>query len=135
MTATAASLQREGDRLRFSGTLDRSAATALPFWRMASASVNDLSVRASQVVLDAGRGTVVASEALPGAGSAPGVVIPSVAVAVEGDHLAALRAAPTPIVARTRDGITLLDLRTIDPADDAAVVAAVAALPHHRAGA
>ncbi len=113
--------------------LDRSAATTLPFWRMAAASVNDLSVRASQLVLDAGRGTVVASEALPGAGSAPGVVIASVAVAVEGDHLAALRVAPTPIVARTRDGITLLDLRTIDPADDAAVVAALAALPHHRA--
>ena len=36
MTATAASLQREGDRLRFSGTLDRSAATAL--WPQALAS-------------------------------------------------------------------------------------------------
>ena len=109
--------------------LDRTAADTVPFWRMAAASVNDLSVRASQLVADAGRGTVVASEALPGAGSAPGVVIPSVAVAVEGDHLAALRAAPTPIVARTRDGATLIDLRTIDPADDALVAAAIAALP------
>ena len=115
--------------------LDRSAATTLPFWRMASASVNELSVRATQLIARAGRGTVVASEALPGAGSAPGVVIPSVAVAVEGDHLAALRAAATPIVARTRDGVTLLDTRTIDPADDAAVAAAIAALPPHHTGA
>ena len=37
MTATAASLQREGDRLRLSGTLDRSAATAL--WPQATAAL------------------------------------------------------------------------------------------------
>ena len=37
MTATAASLQREGDRLRLSGTLDRSAATAL--WPQALAAL------------------------------------------------------------------------------------------------
>jgi L-seryl-tRNA(Ser) seleniumtransferase len=109
--------------------LDRTAADAIAFWRMANASVNDLSVRASQLVDDAGHGSVVPSEALPGAGSAPGAVIPSVAVALAGDHLAALRAAPTPIVARTRDGATFIDLRTIDPADDAPVAAAIAALP------
>ncbi len=109
--------------------LDRTADQTIPFWRMANASVNDLSVRASQLVADVGRGTVVPSEALPGAGSAPGMVIPSVAVAIDGDHLAALRAALTPIVARTRDGATLIDLRTIDPADDALVAAAIAALP------
>ena len=37
MSATAASLQRDGDRLRLSGTLDRSAATAL--WPQAAASL------------------------------------------------------------------------------------------------
>ncbi len=37
MTATAASLQREGDRLRLSGTLDRSAVTAL--WPQATAAL------------------------------------------------------------------------------------------------
>ena len=109
--------------------LARTAAETVPFWRMASASVNDLSVRATRIVQSVGSGRVVASEALPGAGSAPGVVIPSVAVAVPGDLRALLRVAqPTPIVARTRDGETLLDLRTIDPADDDHVADALATL-------
>lgn len=109
--------------------LDRTAATTIPFWRMATADVNELSVRASRLVQAAGCGTVVASEALPGAGSAPGTVLPSVAVALDGDHLAALRAEPTPIIARSRDRRTLLDLRTIDPADDDLVAAALTHLP------
>ncbi len=109
--------------------LHRTAAETIPFWRMAAASVNDLSVRAARIVQSIGAGRVVATEALPGAGSAPGVAIASVAVAVPGELLAALRAArPTPIVARTRDGETLLDLRTIDPADDDKVADALAAL-------
>jgi L-seryl-tRNA(Ser) seleniumtransferase len=109
--------------------LHRTAADTVPFWRMATASVNDLSVRATRIVQSVGRGRVVATEALPGAGSAPGVTIPSVAVAVPGDLLALLRVArPAPIVARTRDGETLLDLRTIDPSDDDHVADALATL-------
>ena len=68
---------------------------------------------------------VVATEALPGAGSAPGATIPSAGVAVAGDRTAALRARPVPIVARARDGRTVLDLRAVDPADDALIVAAL----------
>jgi len=108
--------------------LDRSAASSVPFWRMAADDVNELSVRATRLVAAAGCGAVVPSEALPGAGSAPGTVLASVAVAIEGDHLAALRAESIPIIARTRDGRTLLDLRTIDPADDELVAAALARL-------
>jgi L-seryl-tRNA(Ser) seleniumtransferase len=78
-----------------------------------------------------GVGAVVDSEAVPGAGSAPGVTMPSVAVRLQGDHLAALRRAEPPIVARTRDGATLLDLRTIDPADDAHVARSIAACAVH----
>jgi hypothetical protein len=37
-----------------------------------------------------------------------------------------LRNHSTPVVARTRDGATYVDLRTIDPDDDAVVVAALA---------
>ena len=40
----------------------------------------------------AGCGEVVDSEAVPGAGSAPGATIPSVGVRLAGDHLATLRA-------------------------------------------
>jgi L-seryl-tRNA(Ser) seleniumtransferase len=108
--------------------LDRSAATQVPFWQMASASINDLSVRAHELVIAAGVGDVVASEAVPGAGSAPGTIIPSVAVRVHGDHLAALRRSAPPIIARTRDGGTVLDMRTVHPSDDLHVAAALAAL-------
>jgi L-seryl-tRNA(Ser) seleniumtransferase len=66
--------------------------------------------------------------ALVGAGSAPGAVLPSFAVAVDGDVSARLRARTLPVVARVDRGVTLLDLRTVDPADDAAVVAALASL-------
>jgi len=109
--------------------LHRTAADTIPFWQMASASVNDLSVRAHVIVADSGHGHVVPSEALPGAGSAPGAIIPSVAIELTGDHLATLRHAPTPIVARTRDGVTTIDLRTVHPSDDTALTAALAALP------
>jgi hypothetical protein len=39
-----------------------------------------------------------------------------------------LRAAPTPIIARVRDQRTYLDLRSVDPEDDATVVQALRAL-------
>ena len=108
--------------------LDRTAATVVPFWQMASSSIDDLAVRAHRLVSAAGIGEVVASEAIPGAGSAPGTVIPSVAVSVAGDRLAGLRAAVPPIIARTRDGATLLDLRSVHPSDDGHLAAALAAL-------
>ena len=63
----------------------------------------------------------VATEALPGAGSAPGATIPSFGVRLAGDHLAALRANDPPVIARARDGVTVLDLRAVEPADDAIV--------------
>ena len=106
--------------------LDRSAASTIPFWRMASTSLHELRVRAERLVEAGGMGEVVDSEALPGAGSAPGVTMPSVAVRVAGDHLDALRRCDPPVVARTRDGATLLDLRTIDPTDDAHVARSIA---------
>ena len=107
--------------------LDRTAATRIPFWQMASTTVSALSARGHELVAAAGAGEVVPSEAVPGAGSAPGTVIPSVAIRLEGDRLAALRAAQPPIIARARDGATLLDLRTVHPSDDGHLAAALAA--------
>jgi L-seryl-tRNA(Ser) seleniumtransferase len=98
--------------------LDRSAATTVPFWQMVAASLEELTRRAEWVVQTAGAGEVVPSEAVPGAGSAPGTTIPSVAVRLPGDRLSALRGHTPPVVARTRDGATLLDLRSVHPSDD-----------------
>ncbi|MFM7043955.1 MAG: L-seryl-tRNA(Sec) selenium transferase [Ilumatobacteraceae bacterium] len=105
--------------------LDRTAATRVPFWRMVSTDLDALRSRATRIVQVVGAGTVVDSEALPGAGSAPGVTMPSVAVRVDGDRLASLRACTPPVIARTRDGATLLDLRSVDPDDDDLVAAAL----------
>jgi L-seryl-tRNA(Ser) seleniumtransferase len=115
--------------------LDKRAGTDIAFWRMVARSLADLEAAAerirSAVIHDAGidpaRLSVEASEALPGAGSAPGITMPSRALVVDGDHLAALRSAPTPVIARTRDGRTTLDLRAIDPDHERVVAAALGA--------
>lgn len=103
--------------------LGRDTAQRILFWQMASTPIADLYERAEAIVAAAGWGEVVGSDAIPGAGSAPGTVIPSVAIRVQGDHLAALRYARPAVVARTRDGATLLDLRTVHPDDDAHLTA------------
>ncbi len=108
--------------------LARTVATDVPFWQMAAATCGELRRRADSIVARAGTGDVVDSEALPGAGSAPGATIPSVAIRVAGDHLATLRAGTPPVIARCRDGMTLLDVRSVLPADDGVVADALAAL-------
>ena len=104
--------------------LRRDVATTIPFWRMASLSVEELRRRAGAI----GVGEVLAMESVPGAGSLPGVTIPSAGISVAGDHVQALRLCDTPIIARARHGHTLLDLRTVDPGDDPVVAAALRAL-------
>lgn len=105
--------------------LGRTAATEIPFWAMVAATVEDLQLRAGKIIATAGVGEIEPTEAVPGAGSAPGATIPSIAIRIAGDRLASLRACEPPIVARTREGATLLDLRTVDPRSDAAVAAAL----------
>ena len=92
---------------------------AIPFWRMATEPVAAIAARAAQI----GVGEVVETDAVAGGGTLPGRTIPSAGVAVAGDRRAELRAADPPIVARVREGRTVLDLRTVDPADDAHIAA------------
>ena len=96
---------------------------AIPFWHMATESVDNLRRRAEAL----GVGETVDTVAIAGAGSLPGLDIPSAGVAVDGDITAGLRAHDPRVIARTREGRTLLDLRTVDPSDDALVAKAVAA--------
>ena len=105
--------------------LNRTVIESVPFWQMAATTVNDLTVRAHELVAAAGCGEVVATEATPGAGSAPNAGIASVGIRVSGDHLVALRSARPPIVARSRAGGTVLDLRTVNPVDDQYLVEAL----------
>ncbi len=69
----------------------------------------------------------VACAATVGGGGAPGVELPSAAVSLPADYAARLRAARTPVLARTERGRCLLDLRTVDEGQDDALVAAVLA--------
>ena len=108
--------------------LARTVASDIPFWRMAAQPVAELRERAEKIVAAAGIGAVTDTESVPGAGSAPGVTIPSCGVVLEGDHLLALRAQATPIVARVREGRTFLDLRSVDPGDDEIVAGALTGL-------
>jgi L-seryl-tRNA(Ser) seleniumtransferase len=97
---------------------------AIPFWRMASVPVDALRARAKAI----GVGHVVETISLPGAGSAPGVEIPSAGLAVPGDHTDALRAHRPPVIARVHDETTVLDLRAVEPADDAVIASALRSL-------
>jgi L-seryl-tRNA(Ser) seleniumtransferase len=82
--------------------------------------------------LGPGTAEIVPADAFLGGGSAPEAPIPGEALALPGDPdlLARLRrGAPPhpPVVGYLRDGRLLLDLRTVDPEDEEALVAAVKA--------
>jgi L-seryl-tRNA(Ser) seleniumtransferase len=97
---------------------------AIPFWRAATRSPDELRQRAIAL----GVGEPLATAAVPGAGSAPGVTIPSFGVVVPGDHLAGLRAADPPIVARLVEHRTICDLRTVEPEHDRHLAATLVAV-------
>ena len=98
---------------------------AIPFWKMAMMPTSELDARASAIVKESGVGSVVPTTSVPGGGTLPTVEIPSVGISIPGDHRASLRAAPVAIMARVAEDSTVLDLRTVDPTDDAGIIAAL----------
>jgi L-seryl-tRNA(Ser) seleniumtransferase len=104
-------------------------ATGIPLWRMATASVDDLTARAEGIAAQVPGAKVVDTEAVAGGGSLPGLTIPSAGIAVEapgptGERiLAHLR--QHAVVARLDDDAVVCDLRTIDPLDDTALAEAL----------
>jgi L-seryl-tRNA(Ser) seleniumtransferase len=108
----------------------RGASSELPLWRMAASSTEDLETRARTLAeaisqLGGVKVEAVPTRAVTGGGSLPGGEIPSWAVAVTHaekgaeDVERALRFGSTPVIARIEDDRVLLDLRTVDPSDDA----------------
>lgn len=116
--------------------LDKRAASDIAFWRMVATPLATLRSRAEAIVGAVApahpAAVAVPMDALPGAGSAPGVTMPSYGVELDGDLLAPLRRHDRPVIARTRDGRTMLDLRSVDPADDPTIVEALSALAGQR---
>lgn len=100
--------------------------TRLPFWRLALTPAEELASRAS-VLADRLGGVVVEGHSTVGAGSVPGMTLPSPHVGLPGeDHLyESLLAADTPVLALREEGDLRLDLRTVEPESDELVAAAV----------
>lgn len=122
--ATTAALTRTLEHFS-SGTVD-----AIPFWQMVTRGEEELAGRLKAIAdLADVPADIRESNALPGAGSVPGMVVASPALAVEhvrADQLwrAGLDADP-PVVVRREAGTILVDVRAVDPADDAHVAAVI----------
>jgi L-seryl-tRNA(Ser) seleniumtransferase len=102
----------------------RRAREEIPVLRMLGEELDVVRARAERLAAATG-GEVVESVGRVGGGALPLLELASAACALEGDLSAALRAAPTPVVALVREGRTLLDCRTIAEEEVAAVAAAV----------
>ncbi|SFQ95786.1 L-seryl-tRNA(Sec) selenium transferase [Lentzea waywayandensis] len=92
---------------------------------MLSADAASMQRRAHALASAVDGAEVVATTSVVGGGAAPGVRLPSFAVALPERFAAALRAER--VVGRVEGGRCLLDLRTVDPADDDALARAVLA--------
>jgi L-seryl-tRNA(Ser) seleniumtransferase len=106
------------------------ATAEIPVWRMMAATREDLGRRATGLLeilspVAQARVSVGEMSSAVGGGSLPGETLPSVGLVVAGSGAAALaarlRAGDPAVVGRVEHGAVLLDLRTIDPADDAAL--------------
>ena len=105
--------------------LGRTATNDIAFWKMATIAITELQSRAEKIIAATKTGEICMLDSIPGAGSAPGATIASIGIVVNGDYLSNLRMYDTPIIARVKDNKTFLDLRTIQPDDDAIVVQAL----------
>jgi L-seryl-tRNA(Ser) seleniumtransferase len=105
--------------------------TEIPFWSMVCAGLDEIESRSQAVIHGVNAAvTIVEGASLPGAGSTPGATIPTRLIRLEGDadrSWSKLAEAPSPVIASRRDGFAYIDLRSVLPADDAAVRAALIA--------
>jgi L-seryl-tRNA(Ser) seleniumtransferase len=80
------------------------------------------------------RASIEDGESVIGGGSAPEVKLPTVLVAIEGGELSAsqiearLRGYSVPVITRTEHDRVLIDLRTVEPGEEAIMLEAIAAL-------
>ena len=108
---------------------------SVPTLRMMRMSKNEINKRAEavaeKILKTKLRPEVIAGESVLGGGSAPSAVLPTRLLALTSagvtadELLARLRSSDPPIVARVEDGRVLLDMRTVFPEQDGALVAAL----------
>jgi L-seryl-tRNA(Ser) seleniumtransferase len=101
----------------------------IPVWQMISTPLEALHERAGRLREQIGTGELIACMSAIGGGSLPGETIPSVALALDlpqVDRFAyQLRLADTAVVTRIHEGRVILDLRTVLPMQDQALVQAI----------
>jgi len=103
----------------------------IPVWRQIAARLEDLDARARAVAGGLSGVRIVETLATVGGGSLPGETLESRAVGVVSRSpdrmLARLRAGSPAVVGRIDHGAVILDLRSVDPADDEALRSALEA--------
>ena len=97
----------------------------IPFWHMVTRPVEELAARLESIATVAGLSpTVRLSEGMVGAGSVPGMTLPSPVLALEGrgeDLWPRLLGTEPPVVARRSAGDLLIDVRAVAEEEDAQV--------------
>ncbi|TRW86156.1 L-seryl-tRNA(Sec) selenium transferase [Mycolicibacterium sp. 018/SC-01/001] len=96
-----------------------------PVAQALDADVAGLRARASALAAQLPGSEVVDCVSAVGGGGAPDVELPSAAVALPENYAAVLRTGEPAVVGRIEDGRCLLDLRTVAPEDDGALLQAV----------
>ncbi|HEX3246613.1 MAG TPA: L-seryl-tRNA(Sec) selenium transferase [Chloroflexota bacterium] len=115
--------------------LDESVTRSVPAWRMISTSVGDLNARAKAVLAACPQSPmsmdVVDGHSTIGGGALPEETLPTRLLRLRSHHCEAmelaqrLRQTDPPIVGRIEHGAVMLDLRTVDPAEDEEIVASI----------
>ncbi|MEA2010965.1 MAG: L-seryl-tRNA(Sec) selenium transferase [Actinomycetota bacterium] len=107
-------------------------AAAIPFWEMAAVSIEEIRRRTDDVIQSSQViGSIIDGESLPGAGSVPGLTIPTPVLRIEGNDERTWRILADhepPVIAARRDGATVVNLRSVSPDEDSIVASALAAL-------
>ena len=121
------------------------APVAIPIWRQIAAEPGELEARASALLAAVAAGpslvkpgarhgvelAVAPTESTIGGGSLPGQTLPSWGLVISGPPpqrlLAALRAGDPAVIGRIADDAVVVDLRTVEPRDDARIAEAVRA--------
>ena len=99
---------------------------AIPFWRMASVPVAELTQRAQKLHDATGSGSkVIDTMSVPGGGTLPSVEFASAGLSYAGNYRDAFRNFSPPIITRVVDDTTVLDLRTVDPDHDELLAKAI----------
>jgi L-seryl-tRNA(Ser) seleniumtransferase len=109
---------------------------SIPILRMMRATAEEIGKRAQAMLvllreIPTLQAEIVAGESVIGGGTAPGATLPTFLIALScagpraEDCLAALRGQQPPVIARIEDGRVLLDLRTVSPEQEPALLAAI----------